>query len=141
MRMAAPSTVYFENAAGRLLTDSAGFLRVVWSNQPRGPKDVEALFTHMTRALQQYGWGRILINQVNMRRFTPQEQEWVANEWLPHAVREGGYRFGAVLVSPDVMTRLATAYITTKIQGLPLVYHSFDEEATAVSWLLRQVGW
>ena len=138
MRLVAPPTVYFENTAGRLLTDPAGFLRVVWSNQLRGPQDVEALFTHMTRALRQYGWSRILIDQVAMRRFTPQEQEWVANKWLPHAVQEGGYRFGAVLVSPDVMTRLATAYITTKIQGLSVVYHSFGEEATAVDWLLRQ---
>ncbi|MBC6610991.1 hypothetical protein H8B15_08655 [Hymenobacter sp. BT507] len=137
--MAGPPVLYFENAAGRLFADPLGFLRAMWSSQPRGPEDARGLFTHMTEALQHYGWSRILINQVGMRRFTPQEQEWVANEWLPHAVREGGYRHGAVLVSPDVMTRLATAFITTKIQGLPLVYHSFDEEEVAVSWLLRQV--
>ncbi|UOR05080.1 hypothetical protein MUN82_19350 [Hymenobacter aerilatus] len=136
--MMAPLSLYYENVAGRLLADPAGFLRVVWSSQPRSPEDVPALFAHMTQALQHYGWSRILINQVAMRRFSPQEQEWVANEWLPHAVQKGGYRYGAVLVSPDVMTRLATAFITTKIQGLPLVYHSFDEETTAVDWLLRQ---
>lgn len=132
------SAVYFENAAGRVLTDPAGFLRVVWSSRPRGPRDAEALFNSMTRALQQQRWSRILINQLTMHRFTPQEQAWVAQQWLPHAVREGGYRYGAVLVSPDVLTRLATAYITTQIQGLPLVYHSFDDEAAAVQWLLQQ---
>lgn len=131
-------TLYFENTAGRLLEDPAGFLRADWSNKKRGPEDARALFTHMTRALQRYGWSKILINQVGMQPFSPQEQEWAAQEWLPRIVREGGYRFGAILVSQDVMTRLATAYITTQVQKLPLVYRSFDDEAAAVQWLLQQ---
>lgn len=131
-------TLYFENPAGRLLEDPAGFLRADWSNKMRGPEDTRALFTHMTRALRRHGWNKILVDQVGMRPFSPQEQRWVAQDWLPRAVREGGYRYGAVLVSHDVITRLATAYITTQVQGLPLTYRSFDEESPAVRWLLQQ---
>lgn len=138
MRLVHSPTLYFENIAGQLLTEPTGFLRAVWSEQPRRLEDTQAMFHSMHRALQQFGWSRILINQVRMRPFSPQEQAWVAKEWLLEAVREGGYRYGAVVVSPDVMTRLATAYITTQVQGLPLVYHSFDEETKAVEWLLRQ---
>ncbi|WP_046243895.1 hypothetical protein [Hymenobacter terrenus] len=71
-----------------------------------------------------------------MRSFTAAEQQWVAHKWLPRAV-EGGYRRGAVVVSPNVLVRLATAYVTTNVQGLPLVYRSFDSEAEAVRWLLQ----
>jgi|GEM_PF-393784 len=140
MRSTAVPTFYFENPAGRLLAEPAGFLRAVWSNSPRGPHDAQALFTHMARALRQHQWSRILIDQRQMQPFSPQEQAWVAQQWLPQAVRESGYRHGAVLISPNVMVRLATAYITTHVQGVPLTYRSFDTDAAAVRWLLQQPG-
>ncbi|GGF01792.1 hypothetical protein GCM10011383_10860 [Hymenobacter cavernae] len=131
-------TRYFQNAAGELVQDSAGFLRANWYSKSRTLADTQALFNHMLLALQRNGWSRILINQVGMQPFSPKEQAWVAHEWVPRAVREGGYRYGAVVVSPNVIVRLATAYITTHVQNLPLTYRSFDAEADAVAWLLQQ---
>jgi hypothetical protein len=131
---------HFANAAGQLREDPAGFLRVDWGTRPRSTAEVQELFEQMVRSLQQRGWSRILINQTSMQPFTPAEQRWVAHDWLPRAVRGGGYRHGAVLVSTDVLVRLATAYVTTNVQGLALVYRSFDAEAEAVRWLLQQPG-
>ena len=51
----------------------------------------------MLRGLQQRGWSRILINQTQMIPFAPEEQRWIALEWLPRAV-QAGYRHGAVVV-------------------------------------------
>jgi hypothetical protein len=130
----------FENAAGRLLADPAGFLRTTWSPGARTLADAQALFTQMARALEQRGWSRILINQAAMPPFTPQEQQWIAQQWLPGAVPRAGYRHGAVVVSPDVLVRLATAFVTTSVQGLPLTYRSFDTDAAATSWLAQQPG-
>jgi hypothetical protein len=132
--------VYFTNTAGQLREDPAGFLRVDWSTQPRELRDTQALFEQIMRGLQHHHWCRILVNQVGMQPFSPAEQQWVAHEWLPRAVQEGGYRYGAVVVSHKVLVRLATAYVTTHLQGLPLVYRSFDDEAAAVQWLLTQPG-
>ena len=73
-----------------------------------------------------------------MRAFPTAEQQWIAREWLPRAATEGGYRFGAIVLSEDVFTRLATAYVTTSVQGLPLVYRTFTDEAAAVAWLCQQ---
>jgi hypothetical protein len=128
----------FKNNAGQLLADPAGFLRASWSTQPRTLADTRALFGTMQRELLQHRWSRILINQVGMVPFTQAEQQWVAHEWLPQAVRVGGYRHGAVVVSHDVLVRLATAYVTTSVQGLPLTYRSFDRDADAVHWLAQQ---
>ena len=130
--------VLFTNAAGQLLADPAGFLRTHWSTGPRTLADTRALFGNMQRELWAHRWSRILINQVGMLPFTPAEQQWVALEWLPQAVRESGYRHGAVVVSADVLVRLATAYVTTHVQGLALVYRSFDRDADAVRWLVQQ---
>ncbi|RAK62679.1 hypothetical protein [Hymenobacter edaphi] len=138
MPAASAPSPYFANAAGRLSLDPAGFLRAHWSRGPRRLADTQALFEHMARALQEQGWGRILINQVEMPPFTTPEQQWVARHWLPQAVQQAGYRFGAVVVSPQVLTRLATAYITTHVQGLPLLYRSFERDEDAAAWLLAQ---
>ncbi|MDF7812594.1 hypothetical protein [Hymenobacter sp. YC55] len=129
--------IYFRNAAGQLLEDAAGFLRVNWSSNPYRPEEVRALFTHMVYALQRYNWSRILINQVGMRPFSQEEQQWVSKEWLPLAV-QAGYRHGAVIVSGEVMVRLATASITTQVNNMPLIYRSFETEAEALKWLLQQ---
>lgn len=136
----APPTLYFENNAGQLLLDPAGFLRANWSARPRGPEDAKGLLTHMAAALQRHGWSRVLIDQRHMPPFTPAEQQWITQQWLPQTVRASGYRHGAVVVSPQVLVRLATAFVTTHVQGLPLVYRSFEDEAEARQWLLRQPG-
>jgi hypothetical protein len=130
-------SLYFENSAGEVLTDPAGFLRTNWSSHRRSPEATRAIFENMLRGLQHRGWSRILVNQLEMSPLTPGEQRWIASEWLPRAV-QGGYRHGAVVVSPNVLVRLATAFVTTSIHGLPLTYRSFDSDAEARRWLLQQ---
>ncbi|MDB5268563.1 MAG: hypothetical protein JWP58_1603 [Hymenobacter sp.] len=127
-------SLYFENSAGEVLTAPAGFLRTNWSSQKRNSESTRAIFENMLRALQHRGWSRILVNQQHMIPFTPDEQRWIAHEWLPRAV-QAGYRHGAVVVSPNVLVRLATAFVTTSIQGMPLVYRSFDTDTDARRWL------
>jgi len=95
------------------------------------------MFTTAAQALRQRGWGRILINQVRMVPFTSQEQLWISQEWLPAAVHESGYRFGAVVLAANVLTRLATAFVTSTPE-LPLRYRSFGAEKEALAWLLQQ---
>lgn len=128
----------FTNRAGQLAADPTGFLRVHWGRELRQLADTQALLEQVIVELQRHHWGRILINQTLMLPFTPAEQQWIAAGWLPRAVREGSYRHGAVVVSPAVLVRLATAFVTTNVQGLPLTYRSFDTEADAERWLRRQ---
>lgn len=134
----APFTILLTNAAGQVLVDPAGFLRLNWSGAARALADTQALFMTAARALNERGWGRILVNQVDMLPFTSQEQLWISQEWLPLAVRQDGYRAGAVVVATNVLTRLATAYVTASFPELPLRYRSFDTEKAALEWLLTQ---
>ena len=138
--MPADLPVLFTNSAGRLLADPAGFLRTCWAAEPRTLADTQALFSMMGEALWQRNWCKILVNQVAMQPFSPAEQQWVAQEWLPQAVVHDGYRYGAVVVSADLYARLATAFITTSVAGLPLRYRSFDQEDEAEAWLRQQPG-
>jgi hypothetical protein len=133
------SAVIFQNVAGQVIAEPAGYLRLHWGSQPRQLADTRAMFTTAAQALEQRGWGRILINQRQMLPFSPKEQLWISQEWLPAAVGKSGYRFGAVVLAANVLTRLATSYVTsTSEQGLR--YRSFDTEEEALGWLLQQPG-
>lgn len=136
--MPTTSPILFTNPAGQLAADPAGFLRMTWLAAPRQLADTQGLLTAMAHALRQHGWGKVLADQTLMPPFSPAEQQWV-QEWLPGAVHECGYRYGAIVVSTDTYARLATAFITTNVGGLPLRYRSFDEVAAATDWLLRAV--
>ncbi|WP_210521524.1 hypothetical protein [Hymenobacter terricola] len=133
----APPLLLFENTAGQLLADPAGFLRADWGPRSRTPADTRALLHGILRELQRRGWGRVLVNQVEMLPFSGPEQRWIAQEWLPQAVASG-YRHGAVVISPNVLVRLSSAFVASHAQGLPLVYRSFENEDLALRWLLRQ---
>ena len=125
------------NAAGQVIAEPEGFLRLQWSGQTRTFADTRAMFTTGAQALRRYGWERILVNQVQMQPFSSEEQLWISQQWLPNAVRESGYRFGAVVVATNVLTRLATAFVTSAPE-LPLRYRSFGTEEEALNWLLLQ---
>ena len=137
MPVTSNSVLLLDNAAGQVIAEPAGYLRLMWSGQPRTFADTRAMFTTAAQALRQRGWGRILVNQVHMVPFTSQEQLWVSQEWLPAAVHESGYRFGAVVLAANVLTRLATAFVTSTPE-LPLRYRSFGAEKEALAWLLQQ---
>ncbi|MDJ0366125.1 STAS/SEC14 domain-containing protein [Hymenobacter sp. H14-R3] len=132
------SSVFFENAAGRVLVDPAGFVRSYWGAQPRTLADTQALLLHLTRAMQRHSQHRVLSNQQHMHPLSTAEQAWVAEHWLPQAVHEAGYRACAVVLATNLYARLAMAYVTTSVKGLPMRYRSFDNEAEAQAWLLKQ---
>jgi len=136
---AATLSIVFNNPAGQLAADPAGFLRMSWSAGPRALADTQALLTELAHALRQRGWGKVLADQTLMSPFLPAEQQWITTEWLTFAVRECGYRYGAIVVSTDTYARLATAFITTNVGGLPLRYRSFDDAAQAIAWLAQAV--
>jgi hypothetical protein len=133
---AATLPVLFENPAGQLAADPAGFMRMTWLAGPRTLADTQALLTQLAQALRQRGWGKVLADQTHMPSFSPAEQQWIAQEWLPAAVQHSGYRHGAIVVSTNTYARLATAFITTNVGGLPLRYRSFDDAAPATAWLV-----
>lgn len=138
MAQAASSTVFFENNAGQVLAQPAGYLHVRWSAQPRTFAETQAVLQHLSQGLQHYGWSKALSNQLIMPPFSTEEQAWITQQWLPHAVREAGYRAGAILLASNLYARLATAFVTTSVQGLPMRYRSFDQEADAIAWLQQQ---
>jgi hypothetical protein len=130
--------VYYENAVGRAIDDPMGFARLTYQSGVRQQDAFRALLGHVSRLLARRADGCLLVDQRLMEPFTPDEQAYVIEQWLPRAAQEGGYRFGAVVVAHNVFARLATAMVVTAVRDLPMTYCYFEDEAEAVAWLLHQ---
>lgn len=135
---ASSRSIYFENSVGRIWEQPKGYLLLAYHPGPRQQADFQALLSHLIRAMQRTGWNRVLVDQREMEPFSSAEQAWMIDEWLPRAVEEGNYQYGAVLLAQDVFARLAMNQVVLATRTLPHVYQSFDNKPDAVKWLLAQ---
>jgi hypothetical protein len=131
-------TIYFKNNAGCLWEEPEAYIRLEYYAGVRSEVQFQALLTHAQQAMKRHGWSRMLVNQQAMSAFTPTEATWMMNDWLPRAVDEGGYRYGAVVVAHDVFARLAMMGIVMTSRKLVHLYRNFEDEPDAVAWLLAQ---
>jgi hypothetical protein len=120
------------------MDDPMGFARLTYQAGQRSRDAFESLLTHVTRLLAQRKDGCLLVDQRLMTPFTPDEQGFVIQLWLPRTVAEGGYRFGAVILAQNVFARLATATVIAAVRDLAITYQYFEQEAEAVNWLLTK---
>lgn len=132
----AARTIYFKNNAGCLWEEPEGYLRLDYLPGVREESQFRALLTHARQAMRRHGWARMLVNQEQMSAFTPSEERWMITEWLPQAVQEDGYRYGALLMAHNVFARLATANLVLSSSQLNHVYRNFQHNKDAVAWLL-----
>ena len=131
-------TIYFENGVGRIWEEPDAYLRLEYRSGPREEMQFRALLNHLAQALSRRGWDSILVDQQAMTPFSPEEQAWMVSHWLPRAVRENGYRYGAVLVAHDVFARLAMTGLVMTSRKLGHTYRNFEQEPEAAAWLLAQ---
>ncbi|HEX8330807.1 MAG TPA: hypothetical protein VF629_24965 [Hymenobacter sp.] len=131
-------SLYFENSIGRIWEEPGDYLRLEYRSGPRELIQFRALLTHTAQALVRRGWDKVLVDQRHMAPYSPVEQDWMTNEWLPRAVNESRYRYGAVLVAHDVFARLAMNQFMMASRNLPHTYRTFETEETALAWLGNQ---
>jgi hypothetical protein len=131
-------TIYFKNSIGCIWEEPQAYLRLDYYPGPREEGQFRSMLTHLRQAMHRRGWSRVLINQQQMSPFTPAEETWMVNEWLPQAVHENGYRYGAVVVARDVFARLAMNSLLVTSRKIGHLYRNFEGETEAVDWLLAQ---
>ncbi|KUG09052.1 hypothetical protein [Solirubrum puertoriconensis] len=128
--------LYFENPVGRVFTHSEGYLRLEYKPGLRKLDELKALVHHLSNLYERAGYHRILVDQRQMREFTPAECTWVAEYWRKLAEgRPPLYR--ATLPPTASLARLAAANLLALASTVALVNKSFDDESQAVTWLLK----
>ena len=130
-------SLYFENGIGCIWEVPEGYLRLEYRPGPLEDVQFRALLRHTAHALSRRQWSKVLVDQRAMDPFNPTEQAWMSTEWLPQAVGESGYRFGAVLVAQNGFARLTRTQLIMATRELTHSYRTFETEETAVAWLLK----
>jgi len=131
--------LYFENAAGRVGEDFLGFVRLTYAPGRRELAVWHGLLQHTKHLLARQRSGLLLVDQRQMSAFSFVEQAWLVEQWLPQAIVEGGYRYGAVVQAQDAFARLAMDTVRLQAQTLELTHRYFADEASAIAWL-QQMG-
>ncbi|MGI4886607.1 MAG: hypothetical protein ACRYFR_16760 [Janthinobacterium lividum] len=135
----ASRSIYFENAAGRVWEEPLNYLRLDYHAAPREEVAFRALLTHLLQALVRRGWGKLLIDQRKMAPYSDAERAWLVDEWLPRAIREGGYRYGAVVLSENPFARVSMTRLAMASRELGNTYKTFGSEDEALDWLTQAV--
>lgn len=128
-------TLYFQNAAGKLYYQPAGFLRLSWSAE-RAPLDaLKAYYGQALALLLSTGTRKILSEHGQRPPLSGPAQEWLTGEWIPQAIREARVRYCAIVEGSDPMHRLSTQSVVSA-SPTGLVFQRFNAIEAAESWLL-----
>ncbi|UOQ64296.1 hypothetical protein [Hymenobacter volaticus] len=134
-----PSSVCFKNEVSCITKAEEKYLHVTWLPGAESSPENRATLEHLLIELEQLRWGKVLVDQRVLMPLSEEDSAWLMLDWLPRATKHRLYRYGAVLSAKNVFSRLDLHSLTQQAQAqFPIVYRHFEEEKTALIWLLAQ---
>ncbi|OON69602.1 hypothetical protein [Hymenobacter sp. CRA2] len=127
---------YFQNAAASIsYAPNGNYLVLSWSAVKASPEELRAVYEQALRAMQQQGIRKVLSNHGARPPLPAAVSTWVAEEWIPQAVRETGYSHCAVVENQSALGRLVAQSIGAQLPGKLLTFRYFPTQAEAAAWL------
>lgn len=136
MLQPAASSVYFHNALCTISYHGPGYVQLLWTSAPPTEADLRAIYAHTLQALKHHRTGRLLTDHRLRQPLPLTAQQWIAQEWIPQAMRETSYSHCAILENQTPLGRLAARAIGDAITS-PLKFRYFGTAEEAVAWLLK----
>jgi len=133
----AQETVAFQNPAGKLYYQPAGYVRLAWAPE-RLPLDViQAFYEQVLLLLLRTGTRYILSDHGARAPLPIAAQEWLTTNWIPRAMGEANAHVCAIVEGADPLHRLSTqSVVSTAPAGF--LFKRFDSFAAADAWLRSQ---
>ncbi len=124
----------FENAAGKLFYQPAGYARLAWAAERLPLATIQASYEQLLQLLQSTGVRRILSDHGQRAPLPIAAQEWLTTNWIPRAISLANTRHCAIVEGADPLHRLSTQSI---VSSAPLGFHfqRFDDFDAADTWL------
>lgn len=130
----------FENAAGHLRLEPAGYVHVIW-HQTDNSQLVRNLLNQALELLAVSCCGRMLIDHRQTAPYLEADCVWLLTDWFPQCRRRTQYSYGAILAPRNLFVRLAVSSFGQQVQQLYGVhYHYFEanQQELAKAWLVAQ---
>ncbi len=130
----AQETLFFQNQAGKLYYQPAGYVRLAWAAE-RQPLDViQAFYEQALLLLLSSGVRRILSDHGQRPPLPAAAQTWLTNDWIPRAMTQARTHHCAVVEGADPIHRLALqSVVSTAPTGF--LFKRFDNFEAADAWL------
>jgi hypothetical protein len=128
-------TLFFQNAAGKLFYQPAGYVRLAWSADRAPLEAIQAYYGQVLSLLQSTGTRKIMSEHGQRPPLSGAAQEWLTGTWIPLAIKQARVRYCAIVEGSDPMHRLSTQSVVSASPS-GLVFQRFTNAPDAETWLL-----
>ena len=127
-------TAFFQNQAGKLYYQPAGYVRLAWAPERQSLETIQAFYEQVLALLVSTGVRRILSDHGARAPLTVAAQEWLTTSWIPRAMTQAHTHHCAIVEGADPMHRLSTqSVVSTAPTGFK--FKRFDSLPAASAWL------
>ncbi len=132
-------TICFQNAAGRLSFQPAGFVRLGWAAGRTTTEDIKSFYEQVLSLLVTTGTHKILSEHGQRAPLSGPVQQWITGSWIPRAMHLARLRHCAIVEGADPLHRLSTQSVVAA-SPTGLVFQRFAVLHEAEKWLLALPG-
>lgn len=128
----------FENQAGRLYYQPAGYVRLAWATGRLELSVMQAFYEQVLSLLLRTSARRILSEHGQREPLSQAAQQWLATDWIPRAMQQARTHHCAIVEGGNPVHRLSTqSVVSTAPAGFQ--FRRFATFAPADAWLRELV--
>ena len=128
-------TLCFQNAAGKLFYQPAGYVRLAWGADRVPLEVIQAYYGQVLSLLKSTGTRKIMSEHGQRPPLSGAAQEWLTNTWIPLAIGQARVRYCAIVEGSDPLHRLSTQSVVSASPS-GLIFQRFNNSQDAEAWLL-----
>ena len=130
----AQEALFFQNQAGQLYYQPAGYVRLAWAAERLSLETIQAFYEQALNLLQSTGVRRILSDHGQRAPLSLAAQEWIIGNWIPRAMTLARTHHCAIVDGANPLHRLSTQSIVSSAPT-GFQFKRFDAFADADAWL------
>jgi hypothetical protein len=130
----AQETLFFQNPAGKLYYQPAGYVRLAWAAERQTFETIKAFYEQVLVLLQSTGVRRILSDHGQRAPLPIAAQEWLTTSWIPRAISQARTQHCAIVEGADPLHRLSTQSVVSTAPAA-FQFRRFDSFVAADAWL------
>ncbi|MBC6699307.1 hypothetical protein [Hymenobacter sp. BT190] len=134
-------SLYFHSNLAIITEYPGHYVQIEWQPVPMISSGLREAYEQLLQLLKESQLSKVLSDHQMMPAIMPLDQEWLAADWAPRAVRESSYRYCAIIDSHDVYNHLSTSEVARRVQrNSPLLVSHFPDPDSATRWLLSSAS-
>jgi hypothetical protein len=124
----------FENQAGRLYYQPAGYVRLAWAPGRLALPVIQEFYEQVLSLLIRTNVRRILSEHGQREPLSQAAQQWISTDWIPRAMRQARTQHCAIVEGANPVHRLSTQSVVSSAPD-GFLFRRFDTFAPAAAWL------